>query len=130
VQRNPDGSVPIPCGSPPNRPTDPGARTNLIDEEQGIVISFGNVNGVVAPYLVTDPTLSAFVPTSMLGSYDELLRQQRASGRFTKPALKRMPATVTVAQMYRIFDGKLQGMHLLEHLGPPGAVSSWNAATK
>jgi hypothetical protein len=94
------------------------------------VISFGNVNGVVAPYLITDPTLSAFVPTSMLSSYDELLEQQRASGRFTRPSLMRMPATVTVAQMYRIFDGKLQGMHLLEHLGPPGAVSSWSVGRK
>jgi hypothetical protein len=36
----------------PNRPIDPDARTNVVDEEQGIVISFGNVNGVVAPILI------------------------------------------------------------------------------
>src|SRR5271170_8054454 len=55
---NPDGTVPVPCGNPPNRPTDKHARTNIIDEEQGVVVSMAVVHGVAEPYLVTTPTES------------------------------------------------------------------------
>jgi hypothetical protein len=125
LRANPDGTVPIPCGSPPERPADPHARTDIADTKQGIVISIATVHGMVEPYLVTSPTVSAFVPSSLLHPYLSMLGHQRASGQFTQPALRATAASNTTVEMYRIFDGKLQGMHLLEHLEPPGAISPW-----
>jgi hypothetical protein len=125
---NPDGSVPIPCGAPPIRPTDPDARTVIVDEQQGIVVSIATVQGLVQPYLVTDPTLSAYVPDSLGQPYRDLLAAQRKSGDLGhRPELAPTPASISVAQMHRYYDGKLQGMHLLEKLGPPGAHSPWVA---
>lgn len=126
---NPDGSVPIPCGAPPIRPTDPDARTDIVDVQQGIVVSIGTMSGLVQPYLITHPTISAFVPTSLGQPYLDLLAAQHRTGRYeTQPELLPTPASITVAQMHRYYDGKLQGMHLLEKLGPIGARSPWVAA--
>jgi hypothetical protein len=94
--------VQIPCGSPPERPTDKNARTNIIDEERGIVVSFATVYGMVEPYPVTDPTGSAFVPNSMLGAYTQMLKKQRDLSQYTRPSLQAMPAALTVAELYRI----------------------------
>jgi hypothetical protein len=102
IPRNPDGTVQIPCGSPPERPTDKNARTNIIDEERGIVVSFATVYGMVEPYPVTDPTGSAFVPNSMLGAYTQMLKKQRDLSQYTRPSLQAMPAALTVAELYRI----------------------------
>ena len=117
--------VHIPCGAPPDRPTDPDARTELVDEEQGIVISIGNVHGVVEPSLVSNPTISAFVPDSLLPPYLKLLEQWRGTVHATLPALVPLRATIEVAEMHRYYDGKLQGMYMLERLGPPGSHSPW-----
>lgn len=125
---NADGSVPIPCGSPADRPADPTARTVVVDTAQGIVVSIASVQGLVQPYLITDPTVSAFIPLSLLNPYMRMLDHQRGSGQFSLPALRGMAASNTTVEMYRIFDGKLQGMHLLEHLEPPGALSPWERA--
>jgi len=122
---NPDGTLPIPCGVPPLRPADPDARVVVVDTQKGIVVTIATVQGKVQPYLITDPTVSAFIPLSLLTPYMDMLQHQLASGTFTLPALRGMPASNTTVQMWRIFDGKLQGMHLLEHLQPPGAVSPW-----
>jgi len=122
---NPDGTVPVPCGNPPDRPTDKHARTNIVDEEQGVVVSLAVVHGVVEPYLVTNPTVSAFVPNALLRPYAHMLKAQQDSGRFHAPALRQMPATAAVAELHRVFDGKLQGLHLLVNLGAPGSVSPW-----
>jgi len=126
---NPDGTLPIPCGLPPNRPADPHARLVVADTQAGIVISIATVQGVVQPYLITDPTVSAFIPLSLLKPYMDMLRHQRATGTFTLPALRGMRASNTTVQMWRIFDGKLQAMQLLEHLQPPKAVSPWATST-
>ena len=125
LHANPDGSLPIPCGSPPDRPSDPQARSNIADTQQGIVVSIATVRGVVEPYLITDPTVSAYVPYAMLKPYVNMLSHQHASGQFTQPALQASPAANTTVEIYRIFDGKLQGMHLLEHMEPAGAISPW-----
>ena len=122
---NPDGTMPVACGAPPIRPTDVQARTDIVDEDQGIVVSIGTMEGLVQPYLITDPTTSAFVPLSLEQPYLDLLAAQRKTGRFTRPELAPTPASITVAQMHRYYDGKLQGMHLLEKLGAPGAHSAW-----
>jgi hypothetical protein len=122
---NPDGTVPVPCGNPPNRPTDKNARTTILDEERGIVVSMAMVPGVVEPYLVTNPTESASVPNALLKPYAEMLRKQRSSGKFNAPALRAMQNTAAVCEVHRIYDGKLQGLHLLVNLGAPGGRSPW-----
>jgi len=127
MSRNADGSVQIPCGVPPGRPTDKKARTDLIDEEQGIVVSFAVVSGMVEPYLATNPTVSAFVPFAMLSPYTDMLKKQQDSAKFNNPAMRPMPAALTVAELFRIYDGKLQGMMMLQNMAPTGAVSPWVA---
>jgi hypothetical protein len=122
---NPDGTVPVPCGNPPNRPTDKNARTTIIDEERGIVVSMAMVPGVVEPYLVTNPTESASVPNALLKPYADMLRKQRSSGKFNAPALRAMQNTAAVCEVHRIYAGKLQGLHLMVNLGAPGARSPW-----
>jgi hypothetical protein len=130
MSRNADGSVQIPCGVPPGRPTDHKARTDLVDEEQGIVVSFAVVSGMVEPYLATNPTASAFVPFAMLSPYTDMLKKQQESGKFKNPAVRPMPAALTVAELYRIYDGKLQGMMMLQNMAPTGAVSPWVAHSR
>jgi hypothetical protein len=125
LQRNPDGTVQIPCGVPPDRPTDRNARTDIVDEDQGIVVSFAMVSGMVEPYVITNPTDSAFVPNSMLSSYTGMLKKQQDSGNYTAPALRPTPASLAVAELYRIYDGKLQGMMMLQNMAPIGATSPW-----
>jgi hypothetical protein len=122
---NPDGTVSVPCGNPPGRPTDKHARTTIIDEEQGVVVSLAVVHGIAEPYLITTPTVSAFVPNSMLQPYADMLKTQQDSGRFKAPAIRQMPATAAVAEVHRVYDGKLQGLHLLVNLGAPGSESPW-----
>jgi len=119
-----DGTVTVPCGTPPERPTDPKARV-IVDEQSGIALGLATIDGATQPYLVTKPTLSAFVPFAILAPYAKKLREQEASGKYTAPALRSMPATATVAHVIRVYDGKLQAMHLLVHLGPPGSHSPW-----
>ncbi|MDS0862958.1 hypothetical protein NUV25_35195 [Burkholderia pseudomultivorans] len=125
LKLNSHGLVTIPCGVPPGRPTDPHARVDVIDEEQSIVVSIATVQGMVEPYLVTRPTESAFVPVAMLQPYLAMLTKQRAVGHYTIPAMEAMPASITVAQMHRIYDDKLQAMQMLQKLGPAGARSPW-----
>jgi hypothetical protein len=125
-----DGLVSIPCGSPPDRPTDPDARTTIVDEMQGIVVSFGTVYGVTGPYLITSPTTSAYVPHALYKPYGEMLARQRASGEYRLPALRQMEGSQTVAQMQRYYDGKLQAMEMFQKSAAPGARSPWGAGGK
>ncbi len=128
TRRNPDGTVPIACGVPPFRPTDPLARTDIMDEESGVVVSLAMVSGNVEPYVITKPTDSAFVPFAMLQPYEDMLKVQRASGLYHGPTLRVMPATLAVAQLHRVFDGKVQGMMMLQNMAPIGAKSPWALA--
>jgi hypothetical protein len=122
---NPDGTVPVPCGNPPNRPTDKHARTTIVDEERGVVVSMAVVHGIAEPYLVTEPTESAFVPNALLQPYTEMLKKQQSSGQFKAAAVRPMAASAAVSEVHRIYDGKLQGLHLLVNLGAPGSRSPW-----
>jgi hypothetical protein len=124
-QANPDGTVPVPCGNPPNRPTDKHARTTIVDEERGVVVSMAVVHGIAEPYLVTNPTESAFVPNALLQPYADMLKKQQSSGRFKAAAVRPMAASAAVSEVHRIYDGKLQGLHLLVNLGAPGSSSPW-----
>lgn len=122
---NPDGTVPVPCGNPPNRPTDKHARTTIVDEERGVVVSMAVVHGIAEPYLVTNPTESAFVPNALLQPYADMLKKQQSSGQFKAAAARPMAASAAVSEVHRIYDGKLQGLHLLVNLGAPGSSSPW-----
>jgi hypothetical protein len=124
---NADGSVPIPCGTPPVRPTDPKARVEIVDEVQGIVVAQAVVHGVAQPYLATTPTESAFVPDQILAPYAKMLEEQKRAAKNTAPAVKAMAATGAAVEIRRIYDGKLQGQHLLVNLGAPGSRSPWVA---
>jgi len=119
------GTVPVPCGNPPNRPTDKHARTTIIDEERGVVVSMAVVHGIAEPYLVTNPTESAFVPNALLQPYADMLKKQQSSGQFKAAAVRPMAASAAVSEVHRIYDGKLQGLHLLVNLGAPGSRSPW-----
>lgn len=126
LPKNANGTVPVPCGAPPDRPSDPHARTNIIDEEQGVVVSMGTVHGFAAPYVVTSPTESAFVPASMLSPYNAFMQSKIKAGNLKNPYIKDMKASGTAIYVVRIFDGQMQGLHLMVNLGAPGAVSPWN----
>jgi len=117
--------VNIPCGMSNDRPTDPDARTDIIDEQQGITVSFAVVHGMVEPSYVENPTISAFVPNTILPPYLALLEKWKGSEQAKLPALVPMPAAIQVAEMHRYYDGKLQGFYMLLRLGPPGAHSPW-----
>lgn len=120
------GMVPIPCGLPPQRPTDPKARADIVDEVQGVVVAMATVHGSAQPMVVSTPTESAFVPDQILAPYAAMLKKQQASGRYTAPALRPMPATAAAAEVHRLYDGRLQGQLLLVNLGAPGSHSPWS----
>jgi len=117
--------VPIPCGLPPERPTDKRARTPVVDEVQGIVVGQAVVHGAAQPMLVTTPTESAFVPDQILRPYLRMLERQRGENRYLSPALAPMPATAAVAEVHRVVNGRIQGQLLLVNLGAPGSRSPW-----
>lgn len=119
------GMVPIPCGLPPQRPTDPKARADIVDEVQGVVVAIATVHGSAQPMLVSTPTESAFVPDQILAPYAAMLKKQQASGRFSAPSLRPLPATAAAAEVHRLYDGRLQGQLLLVNLGAPGSHSPW-----
>jgi hypothetical protein len=88
-------------------------------------VSLAVVNGIAEPYVITHPTESAFVPDALLQPYVAMLKKQQASGKFMDPAIREMSATAVTAELHRIYDGKLQGLHLLVNLGAPGSRSPW-----
>jgi len=124
-QATDNGMVPIPCGLPPQRPTDTKARADIVDEVQGVVVAMATVHGSAQPMLVSTPTESAFVPDQILAPYAAMLKKQQASGRNTAPALRPMPASAAAAEVHRLYDGHLQGQLLLVNIGAPGSHSPW-----
>jgi len=88
-------------------------------------VSIAVATGIAEPHLITTPTESALVPNSLLQPYTDMLGKQQTSGRFTEPALRPMPATNVTAQLIRVYDGKIQGLHMLPNLGPTGFHSPW-----
>jgi len=119
--RNPDGTVPIPCGGgSPKRPQDPNARVDIIDEEQGIVVTRGTIQAHVLPYHVTTPTESVEVPDSLTDDAPAL-ESLKDAGEKARPSLRPTPVTSFSSAVYRIYDGKIQGMMLMFYLVPSGS---------
>lgn len=114
--------VTIPGGLWPGRPLDPNARVILVDEENGVVISAGNVQGYVCPYVVEKETGSCFVPDCMIEQHRRTLKPELFEGR---NVIKEMPACASTVEMVRFHSGKIQGMHRYIHLQGPGARSPW-----
>jgi len=114
--------VTIPAGLMPGRPQDPNARVEVIDEEQGIVASFGNVDGFVAPYVVANETGTCFVPAAMIEMHRRTVKPELFKGR---KVMQEMPATGSTVEIVRFHSGKLQGMHRYVNLQGPGAKSPW-----
>ena len=125
LQHNAKGLGLVPCMNPAQRPADRLARTGIADRRKGIVVSMAMIPGVVQPYLVTNPSESAFVPDAIAPPYQRLLAAQYRSGAFTAPRLQAMPVTAAVAQLFRIYDGKIHGVLLLINVEPPGSKSPW-----
>jgi hypothetical protein len=122
--------VTIPCGLIPTRPGDPKARVAVIDEEQGIVISFGVVNGMVSPYLLKSVTETCFVPDSMIAQHREYLNGLNPADLKDRNILREMPASVNTIEMIRFYSNQIQGMHRLMNLQGPGAGSPWVSKEK
>lgn len=117
--------ITIPCGLIPNRPTDPDARVEVIDEEQGIVVSFAIVHGYVSPYLVTGATESCFVPDTMIKDHRSYLKALDSKVIQSRKVLREMPASVATVEVVRFHSNRIQGMHRYMNLQGPGAVSPW-----
>lgn len=116
------------CPLFPGRPADPHARVDVVDSEQGVVVAIATVRGLVEPYPVTKPTWSAFVPYDILSMFTDSLKKANATGLYKEPVLQATPASISVGQAFRVYDGKVQGFHMFEKLGPPNATSPWVAA--
>jgi len=125
VQKDSYGMDIVPCAAPPERPTDKNARVTVVDEEKGIVIASAIMSGEDQPYLVENPTTSAFVPNDIMQPYLDVLKAQDATGKFTQPRVRSWPVTASVTELYRYYDGKIQGMLLLFNMEPYGSTSPW-----
>jgi len=117
--------VTIPCGMISTRPGDPDARVAVIDEDQGIVVSLGVVEGFVSPYLTTRATESCFVPTSMIEDHRKYLKSLSSDQLKNRNILQEMPASVAVMEVIRYHSNQIQGMHRFMNLQGPGAGSPW-----
>jgi hypothetical protein len=80
----------------------------VVDEENGVVISGGIVQGYVCPYVVEKETGSCFVPEGMIEQHRRTLNPDMFEGR---KVIKEMKACASTVEMVRFHSGKLQGMH-------------------
>lgn len=118
----PDALITIPAGLWPVRPGDEEARVLAIDEEQGVVVSFGTIPGYVSPYVVTKTTGSCFVPARMIEMHHKTLKEERYKGR---NIMQEMPTQGFTCEMVRYHSGKIQGVHRYVKLAGTGARSPW-----
>ncbi len=114
--------VTIPAGLWPMRPQDPNARVIAVDVEQGIVVSTGQIDGYVCPYITADETSTCFVPACMIEMHNKTLDTNQYKGRKVP---HQMAAVGTTVEILRYHSGKIFGMHRYVNLQGPGAVSPW-----
>lgn len=104
------------CAAPPDRPVDAKERVPVVDVQQGIVVSIGQVDGVLT-------TGGSFVPTSMMVT---LRKGPMPPNMASRPMpLKEMPETMSVVQLTKFFDGKAQGSQAYMIGEGPAARSPW-----
>lgn len=122
----PDPKAPLGCMFPPFRPTDLKARTLVVDEETGIVVTAAMIPGVVYPYPWQGRLVSAFIPDDMKDAQktqDDWIARQRQKGR--KGLLAPSPASGEAIQVFQLYDGKMQGSQINVYLNGPQARSAW-----
>ena len=123
------------CDFMADRPSDKNAYI-LVDEVQGVTVSFGIVPGHIYPsfYWWTPILETAFVPASML--LDMQLRENTGNPEFNAnagrdpslpyvPISKRVPAVLSTIEVVRYFGGVIQGEHRIMQIQPAGSVSPW-----
>jgi hypothetical protein len=126
VPARPNAQAPLGCIFPPGRPTDKKARTIVVDDETGLVVTAAVIPGVVYPYPFRGHMLSAFIPRDMkppMVAQDEWIKRQQKAGK--TGLLAPLPATGEVMQVLQVFDGKLQGEQINVYLSGPGMQSVW-----
>jgi hypothetical protein len=110
------------------------ATENSVPSALNLMVIWRTVTPVKSSYYVIDPksgqvfliaTLSEGPNDALLQPYVDMLKRQQSSGLYTAPAVRPLPATAAVAEIHRIYDAKLQGLHLLVNLGAPGSRSPW-----
>jgi hypothetical protein len=115
--------MPIPYSMHKDRPDDPDARVVLIDEEQGVVVVIGSVDGYVTPYIVPDETSACFVPKSLIELHNSTLTPEMFRNRKT---VKEMPAVGMTVTIIRYHSGQIQGYRQEIVVLPKGSRSPWN----
>jgi hypothetical protein len=103
----------------PGRPQDFKSRVLVVDEEKGVVVSAGIIQGYVCPYVVEKETGSCFVPEEMVMQHRKTLDPKMFEG---KQVLKQMPACAATVEIVRFHSGKLQGSHRYMHLQGPERI--------
>ncbi len=104
-------------------PVDPNSRVLAVDEEQGIAVAFGMVDGFISPYVVSDETSSCFVPEAMAENHRKTLTPERTAG---KSLVNEMRATAMTTTLVRYHSGKVCGYHQIIVLSNYGSKSPWN----
>lgn len=122
----PDPEAALGCVFPPFRPTDKKARTIVVDEETGLVVTAGVVPGVVYPYPFRGNMISAFIPVAMkepsVAQEDWIKRKQKAG---KTGLLAPTPATAEAMEVWQLLDGKIQSSQINVYLSGPGMQSVW-----
>lgn len=117
------------CPLFPGRPADDKARVDVVDTEQGVAVSIASLEGLVYSYPVTNPTWSAFVPGALRGMHESTFNKAMATGKYRQPKVVTMPTAIFVGQLFRIYDGQIQGFHMVQKLAPTGSISPWTLPT-
>lgn len=105
------------------RPHDPSAQVWAVDEAAGIVAVVGTVRGVVMPVVTRAANISAFVPDAMARMHE---RSILPAGLANRSVLAQdMPATSFNTQIWRMYDGRVQGIQMYNFLTAPAAVRPW-----
>ncbi|GLA81461.1 hypothetical protein AtubIFM56815_005112 [Aspergillus tubingensis] len=110
------------CNWMSDRPTDLNARTLVIDEELGIVVTAGVVPGKVYPYA----TFSAFIPDSMKSSQetqDTWYSIQSSEGYIY--LVEPMATLATSFNVFQYYNDQLQGEQFLVYLTGLRDGTSW-----
>lgn len=96
-----------------------GSRALVVDEEQGVIILWGVIDGCVTPYVESHETSSCFVPMPVVQMHiDSTLSPEKLAGKST---VKVQKATVLQAELFRFYGGKLHGQHRINQMQGIGA---------
>jgi hypothetical protein len=110
-------------GLDPFRPDGLDAQVWAINEAAGIVAVVGTVHGYVLPTVTRSANLSAFVPESMLEMHARSIKPEWIAGR--NVLTTELPVTSFNAQIWRMYDGKVQGLQMYNFLTGSGAKYPW-----